>query len=526
MIYEGIVIKMTKNKAIVTTEDFECFYIKRTPTTYVGKRVVFTNKDIVNKTYIASKLILIAACFFLIFALGLRLNGMLNFRDAFSHNKTFAYIGVDINPSVDMEIDESGLVLKVIPLNEDGESIAKNLNVEKVEVSKVIDEMIDVAKSNGAVFEIGKEYILISSTLNSNRTEQDKEYQADKNKLDSILDSVKDNIQKSEKVNIYVVQASKSERKEAQDKGISAGRYKLFNELKEDIQNFSIEEAKNVSVNELIKLKMYQEEKDNLSTTPIPTASPNNVEIAEPTISPTPTDYQEDIIETPTPIPTPTMTPVSLQTLIPTPIITPTPMPTPKPIQTSTPTPNIRPTPTATQVVIPTMMPIPTMAINPGIPMPIPTMPFMPQIPGGQTSNAAYRIFEACNYPGQYIQHKIHYEAYISANGILPGDNVFKVVPGLADSSCISLESINFPGQYLKVENFRIVLKPVDGSNDFNENATFRKVPGLADQSLISLESYAYPNKYIRHRNYVLEVGEIYSDTDKADATYKELKIE
>lgn len=518
MKYEGIVIKLTKNKAIVTTDDFQCFYIKRTPTVYVGKQIVFSRKDIISNSSTAVKLALSAACIFLVLALGIRL-GLLNIGGIISYPKTFAYIGVDINPSIDIEIDESGLVLGLIPLNEDGKNLARKLNTDKVEVSKVIEEMIDAAKENGALFEAGKEYILVSSTLNKNKDGKDKDYQTYEMKLDSIVNSLVDSIEKSDKVKVYLVKADKSERKDAQGKGISTGRYKLFSELKESIKDFTIEEAKNIDVNELIE-KINQEVMNNLNPTPMPSPSPTSIETTQTVVPATPTDFQEIVTETPTK--TPDVTPEVLQTSTPKPVAT----PTPKPVATPTPMPT--PVPTPTPKTTKTNAPTPTATSNTtGFPIPIPTFPFgTPQFPNGQASNSVYMKFEAYNYPGQYIQHKIHYEAYVSANGILPGDWVFKVVPGLADSNCISLESLNFPGFYLKNENFKIVLKPADGSKDFNENATFRKVPGLADSSLISFESYAYPGRYIRHKNFILQVDEIFTDTDREDATYRGIVVD
>jgi hypothetical protein len=134
--------------------------------------------------------------------------------------------------------------------------------------------------------------------------------------------------------------------------------------------------------------------------------------------------------------------------------------------------------------------------------------------------------FESYNFPGQFIQHKIYFEAYISANGILPEDCIFKIVPGLADPDCISFESKNFPGCYLKNENFKIVLKLNDGKGDFNESATFRKVPGLADENLISFQSYSYPKRYIRHKDYIIQIDEIVTDSDKEDATFTGVEVE
>lgn len=526
MKYEGIVIKLTKNKAIVSTDDFQCFYIKRSPTIYVGKQVEFTKRDIISKGAIRAKIIFSAACFLLVFAFGLRFLGITNISDIISYPKAFAYIGVDFNPSIDIEIDEEGMVLRLVPLNEDAKVLIKKIDTGKIDISKVIDNMIDTAENNGIVFESEKEFLLVSSTLNSNRNENDREYQIDKKKLDTILNSLKNSIQERRKVNIYIVQANKSERKDAQDKGISTGRYKLYNELKENIKEFSIEEAKSISVNELIEWRTNQEAEEVFNTTPIPTASPSKVEETEINVTATPTDDLNDKStsdtappQTPTitPMSTPTVTPKILETSTPAPVITakpqiiPTPTITPKTLQTSHPI----PTATSSNVIIP-------------MPMPMPTLPFIPPpfVTAGQASNSVYMKFEAYNYPGQFIQHKIHFDAYISANGILPGDSIFKIVPGLADPDCISFESKNFPGFYLKNENFKIVLKPFDGSKDFKENVTFRKVSGLADDQLTSFQSFNYPDRYIRHKNFILHVDEIVSDDDKKDATYKGIEVE
>jgi|GEM_PF-463473 len=522
MKYEGIVIKLSKNKAIVSTNDFQCFYIKRTPTIYVGKQVEFTRKDIVSKGYLAIKLISTAACILLVLAAAFRLLGIFNDRGSVSGSKTFAYIGIDINPSIDIEIDEKGVVLRLIPLNEDAKVLIKNLNAGKVEVSKAVNDIIVEAKSNGIVSETEGEYVLVSSTLNDDSGDNNEKYRTDRKKLDSIVSSLKNNIEKNGNVSVYLVQADKYERKDAQEKGISTGRYKLFTELKESVRDFSLEKAKSIGVKELIELKENQEAEYSVVNTPVPATPILKAEDTENNMTPVPSDglstqeVENEISQTPTIVIQPSQTP--------TPMITPKLTATPKPTVTSKPA--IIPTPVQTPKTTPTSTPKSAVTSFPGImPIPMPTMPFMsPIMPPMQSSNSVYMKFEAYNYPGQFIQHKIHFDAYISANGILPDDCMFKIVSGLADPSCISFESKNFPGFYLKNENFRIVLKPFDGSNDFKENATFRKVPGLADESLTSFQSYKYPDRYIRHKHFIIQVDEITSDDDKKDATFKEIE--
>ncbi|MEN3358165.1 MAG: hypothetical protein V7637_2147, partial [Mycobacteriales bacterium] len=57
-------------------------------------------------------------------------------------------------------------------------------------------------------------------------------------------------------------------------------------------------------------------------------------------------------------------------------------------------------------------------------------------------------------------------------------DATFTIRRGLADGSCYSLESRNFPGQYLRHQNFRIHLAGNDGTALFAQDATFCAQPG------------------------------------------------
>jgi len=79
-------------------------------------------------------------------------------------------------------------------------------------------------------------------------------------------------------------------------------------------------------------------------------------------------------------------------------------------------------------------------------------------------------------------------------------DATFRIVPGLADATCYSFESLNYPGQYLRHSNYRIRKDAPDGSGSFNQDATFCAQPGLSGQG-VSFQSYSYPDHYIRHIN-------------------------
>jgi hypothetical protein len=85
-------------------------------------------------------------------------------------------------------------------------------------------------------------------------------------------------------------------------------------------------------------------------------------------------------------------------------------------------------------------------------------------------------------------------------------DATWIVQAGLADSSCISFESANDPGQYLRHYDFELYLEPDDGGSQFAQDATFCPRPGNSGRGY-SFDSVNYPNKYIRHFNYVVYIA-------------------
>lgn len=77
------------------------------------------------------------------------------------------------------------------------------------------------------------------------------------------------------------------------------------------------------------------------------------------------------------------------------------------------------------------------------------------------------------------------------------GDATWLVRPGLADSSCLTFESANKPGSFLRHQNFRLHLQPNDGSTLFAQDATFCEMPGNSGQG-VSFQSKNFPTRYIR----------------------------
>ena len=85
-------------------------------------------------------------------------------------------------------------------------------------------------------------------------------------------------------------------------------------------------------------------------------------------------------------------------------------------------------------------------------------------------------------------------------------DATWIVRAGLADASCVSFESANDPGDYLRHFDFELYLDPDDGSSQFAQDSTFCPRAGNSGQGY-SLQSVNYPYKFIRHYDYVVYIA-------------------
>ncbi|GII81796.1 hypothetical protein Sru01_67780 [Sphaerisporangium rufum] len=103
-------------------------------------------------------------------------------------------------------------------------------------------------------------------------------------------------------------------------------------------------------------------------------------------------------------------------------------------------------------------------------------------------------------------------------------DQLWRLVPGLADSAGVSFESVNVPGSYLRHYNYAIRLAANDNSSTFRADATFYRTAGLADPAWSSFRSYNYPTYHLRHRDYLLRIDPLSSSSsqaDRNDATFR-----
>jgi alpha-L-arabinofuranosidase B-like protein/glycosyl hydrolase family 2 len=107
-------------------------------------------------------------------------------------------------------------------------------------------------------------------------------------------------------------------------------------------------------------------------------------------------------------------------------------------------------------------------------------------------------------FSNRYLRHQngLAFTEIVDASSaaLLKNDATWIVRAGLASAGCYSLESVNFPGQYLRHANFRLQKAANDGSSLFANDATFCARTGRTGGG-ISLEAFNFPGDFIRHYN-------------------------
>jgi len=86
-------------------------------------------------------------------------------------------------------------------------------------------------------------------------------------------------------------------------------------------------------------------------------------------------------------------------------------------------------------------------------------------------------------------------------------DGTWIVRRGLANNSCVSFESRNFPGDFLRHQNFQLFKQPMDGSALFRADATFCQQTGRSGTGTTSFASFNFPTRFIRHFNNTLYIA-------------------
>ena len=113
-----------------------------------------------------------------------------------------------------------------------------------------------------------------------------------------------------------------------------------------------------------------------------------------------------------------------------------------------------------------------------------------------KSDNAGLLTLTALGQTGVVLHHV---GTEVRAEASSGADSQWKVEPGLAAPACVSFEASDRPGAYLRHANSLLWTDTSDGSASFREDATFclRSPLSGSDYSYRSLQSFNYPSNYV-----------------------------
>jgi len=286
----GVVIKIKRKKAIIVTETGEFKAVNARNGMFLGQKILFDQQDVIenNRNGIGLAYSAAIAGMVAVFVFMFTYFGLHNF------NGTFAYVDVDINPSVEFAVNRDGIVVNAEPLNDDGRKVLEELIYKDALLEDVILDLVDKSRKYGFIEDNDrKNIILISAALNSDEQEQRNDFE--KKLVDNLMPEL-ENLDVN--IEMRFVIASKEQRKKAQENKVSMGKYMIYEMARRQGEKLTLESIMSETLENLLlgqDFGVIETEKTPVNTPVKSTATPTKALAAEIT----PTKTPEQVVMTP-----------------------------------------------------------------------------------------------------------------------------------------------------------------------------------------------------------------------------------
>ncbi len=244
MAHKGTVFKVKPQSLILMTGDFEFKEIKKRASVKIGQEVLFDDHDIISPHQHNRRWLALAASL-LIFVL---------FSSALLQEilvpDVYAYVGMDINPSLELALDKKLEVIQAEARNEDAQKVLQGLSLQGLNLKAAVDTILESCSNQGYINN-STSHIVISTTINATSVENNVK---PANLEAQVLSYTKGQLEKKQaEVNVYVVKVNEEEREEALNKGVSAGKYHLWNKSRENGVELDLEKINAQSMGSIVQ---------------------------------------------------------------------------------------------------------------------------------------------------------------------------------------------------------------------------------------------------------------------------------
>lgn len=185
----------------------------------------------------------------------------------YAYATPYSYVSLDVNPSIEYEVNRFDRVIDVTAVNDDGAEIINNLDLENKTIDEAIEDTITEINEQG-YFPEGETGGVVISTSNDEDADKAEELAND---LEGTVEDVitEDDIT----AEVEVLSVGRERVLAARELGVTPGKLNLVQKLQESAanpENVSIEEWLNKPVKEIMKAtKANKEQGKDKTETPI-----------------------------------------------------------------------------------------------------------------------------------------------------------------------------------------------------------------------------------------------------------------
>ncbi|MEY8320743.1 hypothetical protein AAK894_06600 [Lachnospiraceae bacterium 46-61] len=196
----------------------------------------YTRKNVIRR-----RIVSVMACF-LFFIMG--------FGGYHLYFTQMSMISIDINPSIELNINRFDKVISINSYNDDGMKLANVLDIKFMNYKNAIDEILNTD--------------IITENFVKNETLSIVVVGKDEQKSKEMYENIQNNM--SENQNVCCDMANFNEVNEAHEVGLSVGKYRAYMELQNINENITIDDIKGLTmsqIRECINQEQYDEQNAN-----------------------------------------------------------------------------------------------------------------------------------------------------------------------------------------------------------------------------------------------------------------------
>jgi len=160
--------------------------------------------------------------------------------------KPAAYVSLDINPSLELGVNQEGLVVETRAYNQEAQKLLKDSPVNKTDVYHAVQLLIAQAVKDGYIAQAKENLIVAAYTA-------DTKFRVDSAKLEGVVKQ--EAVAAKVPIQYLVTSASSQVHREAEGSQVSQGKYLVFESAKAQGQNISLDDLKKNGIIKTLQAK-------------------------------------------------------------------------------------------------------------------------------------------------------------------------------------------------------------------------------------------------------------------------------